>query len=121
MQDLEITWPDGVERFSVADSPIHLGRSSQAAIPLTESSVSRRHLELAWNGTTWVAKDSSTHGTYDPIGVRLAPEWSLTTDTTVRLGGPEGVQVQIRPVGGPAVDIDLVSEIGIARPRPGAN
>lgn len=98
MQDLEITWPDGIARFSVIDSPIHLGRSSDAAVPLTEGSISRRHLELIWNGTDWIASDSSTHGTFDPIGVRLAPEWTLSSDTTVRLGGVEGVQVQIRLV-----------------------
>ncbi|MGI9594672.1 MAG: FHA domain-containing protein, partial [Acidimicrobiales bacterium] len=98
MQDLEIIWPDGVARFSVADSPIHLGRSSEAAVPLTEGSVSRRHLVLDWDGSTWIATDSSTHGTFDPIGVRLASRWHLATDSTIRLGGVEGVQVQIRPV-----------------------
>lgn len=95
MQELEITWPDGTARFTVADSPIRIGRSSEAAIPLTASSVSRRHLALTWNGTAWVASDSSTHGTFDPIGVKLAPEWNLPQETTVRLGGPEGVEVHI--------------------------
>ncbi len=98
MQDLDITWPDGEARFSPEDSPIQVGRSSGAAVPLTEGSVSRRHLELTWTGTGWVASDSSTHGTFDPIGVRLAPKWPIDSETTIRLGGTEGVQVHIRPV-----------------------
>ncbi len=97
MQDLEITWPEGKTRFSVADSPIHLGRSSEAAVPLTEGSVSRKHLMLVWDGASWSANDSSTHGTFDPTGVRLPAVWSLSGERTIRLGGVEGVPVQIRP------------------------
>jgi pSer/pThr/pTyr-binding forkhead associated (FHA) protein len=99
MQELEITWPGGTARFGVADSPIQIGRSSEAAIPLTASSVSRQHLSLVWTGSTWTASDRSTHGTFDPIGVKLAPEWNLPPATTIRLGGPEGVEVHIEALG----------------------
>ncbi len=95
MQDLEITWPDGKTRFSASDSPIRLGRSSEAAIPLTQGSVSRRHLELVWAGSGWAVSDNSTHGTYDKDGQRLAPQWTVADNTVIRLGGVEGVEVEI--------------------------
>jgi pSer/pThr/pTyr-binding forkhead associated (FHA) protein len=62
MHDLEITWPAGQARFSPDDSPVQIGRSPDAAIILTEPSVSRRHIEFVWNGTAWTANDFSTHG-----------------------------------------------------------
>lgn len=97
MQDLEITWPDGVARFSPEDSPVQVGRSSSASIPLTEGSVSRRHLELEWGGAVWTAVDNSTHGTFDTNGVRLASRWTISDDTVVRLGGIKGVLLEFRP------------------------
>lgn len=98
MQDLEVIWPDGSARFSAEDSPVQIGRSSEAAVSLTEGSVSRRHLELAWGGSIWTASDSSTHGTFDAAGVRLAPRWTVAAETTVRLGGAKGVEIVLRPV-----------------------
>jgi len=95
MRDLEITWPDGTARFSPQHSPIQLGRSSEAAVPLTEGSVSRRHLELVWGGSVWTVGDSSTHGTFDSEGRRLPPRWTISSDTVIRLGGAKGVQVTI--------------------------
>ncbi|MDH5288392.1 MAG: FHA domain-containing protein, partial [Acidimicrobiia bacterium] len=95
MHDLEITWPGGQARFSPGDSPVTVGRSPDAAVILTDPSVSRRHIEFVWNGTAWTASDSSTHGSFDPIGVRLAPTWTVGTDTAVRLGGVEGVELRI--------------------------
>ena len=65
---------------------------------LTEPSVSRNHIEFVWTGTAWTAHDSSTHGSFDPIGVRLAPTWTVGTNTTIRLGGVEGVEVKIELV-----------------------
>ena len=95
MHDLEITWPEGQARFSPEDSPVEVGRSPDAAVVLTEPSVSRRHIEFIWTGSAWTAADSSTHGSFDPIGVRLAPTWTVGTNTTIRLGGVEGVEVRI--------------------------
>ncbi len=95
MHDLQITWPEGSARFSPDDSPVEVGRSPDAAIILTEPSVSRRHIEFVWSGSAWTAADSSTHGSFDPIGVRLAPKWTVGTDTTIRLGGVEGVELRI--------------------------
>ena len=98
MHDLEITWPEGRARFSPDDSPVAVGRSPEAAVILTDPSISRRHLEFAWLGTSWLATDSSTHGSFDPIGVRLAPSWTVGTDTDVRLGGVEGTEIRIELV-----------------------
>ncbi len=98
MHDLEITWPTGRARFSADDSPVEVGRSPDAAVVLTDPSVSRRHIDFVWNGTAWTAMDSSTHGSFDPIGVRLAPTWTVGTNTTVRLGGMEGVELRIELV-----------------------
>lgn len=98
MHDLEITWPEGQARFSPDDSPVLVGRSPDAGVILTEPSVSRRHIEFIWTGSVWTASDSSTHGSFDPIGVRLAPTWTVGTDTTIRLGGVEGVELRIELV-----------------------
>ena len=98
MHDLDITWPDGHARFAPEDSPVALGRSPEADVILTDPSISRRHLEFVWVESSWVAKDESTHGSFDPIGVRLAPNWTLGTDTTIRLGGVEGTEVRIELV-----------------------
>ncbi|MEM8924506.1 MAG: FHA domain-containing protein [Actinomycetota bacterium] len=107
MQDLIITWPEGRARFSPNDSPVLVGRSADAAVTLTEPAVSRRHLEFVWLGSSWIANDSSTHGTYDPIGVRLAPTWTVGDGVAVRLGGSAGTELSL----------DLVAD-GAAAPEP---
>ncbi len=96
MHDLEITWPGGQLRFSPEDSPVLIGRSSSAAVVVPQGTVSRRHLTMNWNGRSWQAEDTSTHGSFDPIGVRLAPSWTLGTDVVVRLGSPRGVELAMR-------------------------
>jgi pSer/pThr/pTyr-binding forkhead associated (FHA) protein len=110
MLDLHITWPDGEARFTPADSPVQIGRSSEAKVTLTQASVSRRHLELTWDGQRWQARDSSTHGSYDLDGVRRPTGWPIANDVSLRLGGTEGVGVQIRlvPSATPAGDDDRV-------------
>lgn len=111
MHDLEIAWHDGNARFSPKDSPVAVGRSPEAAVILTDPAVSRRHLEFVWLGSSWIANDSSTHGSFDPIGVRLAPTWTVGADTTLRLGGLEGTEVILRLVA-PRPESEVV-------PRPG--
>jgi len=96
MHDLEITWPGGRLRFSPDDSPVLIGRSSSAAVVVPQGTVSRRHLTMNWNGRNWQAEDTSTHGSYDPIGVRLSPSWTLGTDVVIRLGSPRGVELSMR-------------------------
>ena len=60
MYDLEITWSGGQLRFSPDDSPVLIGRSSSAAVVVPQGTVSRRHLVMNWNGTSWEAEDTST-------------------------------------------------------------
>ncbi|MEM9653039.1 MAG: FHA domain-containing protein [Actinomycetota bacterium] len=98
MTDLHITWPEGEGRFSPADSPVAIGRASTAAVPLTEGSVSRQHLSVEWTGSQWSVSDNSTHGTFDTSGARMARQWLLTSEVALRLGGTEGVVVQITTV-----------------------
>lgn len=95
MTDLHITWPDGDRRFSPDDSPVEIGRSSKAAVPLAEGSVSRQHLSIAWTGDLWQVTDNSTHGTFGHDGNRLARQWNLTNEVAMRLGGTRGIEVQL--------------------------
>ncbi|MEM9566027.1 MAG: FHA domain-containing protein [Actinomycetota bacterium] len=98
MLDLHITWPEGSARFTADDGPVQIGRSSTAAVTLTQASVSRRHLELTWDGSSWVAVDNSTHGSYGPTGSRQPERWIVDHDIDLRLGGTEGVVVGLRLV-----------------------
>lgn len=98
MHDLEISWPGGTSRFSPEDSPVRVGRSSAADIVLEHPSVSRLHLELTWSDHSWVVEDRSTHGTFDPIGVRLTTAWKVGSEVDVRLGGVAGDEVHMRPI-----------------------
>ena len=98
MLDLLITWPEGEERFTPADSPVRIGRSSEAHVTLTQGSVSRRHLELIWDSGHWMVNDPSTHGSYETDGMRRPPKWVVEGDIGLRLGGTEGVAVRINPV-----------------------
>ncbi|MEL6984311.1 MAG: FHA domain-containing protein, partial [Actinomycetota bacterium] len=75
---------------------MQVGRSSQAAITLGQASVSRRHLELTWDGTDWQVTDLSTHGSYDLRGLRQPETWRVGRDIELRLGGTEGVPVGFR-------------------------
>ncbi len=106
MLDLHITWPEGDARFTPADSPVQVGRSSQAAVTLGQASVSRRHLELTWDGTDWQVTDLSTHGSYDVRGLRQPETWRVGRDIDLRLGGTEGVPIgfQLIPSGAPQPD-----------------
>lgn len=96
MLDLHITWPEGAARFTPADSPVQVGRSSQASVTLGQASVSRRHLELTWDGADWQVTDLSTHGSYDVRGLRQPETWRVGGDVDLRLGGTEGVPVGFR-------------------------
>jgi pSer/pThr/pTyr-binding forkhead associated (FHA) protein len=95
MPELQIIWPDGEAQFGPSDSPVRIGRSSQAAVPLVHGSVSRRHLDLTWADGRWQVTDHSTHGTYDLDGRRLPSGWLLEPSQALRLGGVEGVEVSI--------------------------
>lgn len=96
MHDLEISWRDGRARFRPEDAPVVVGRSSSSSVIFTDGIVSRRHVVFTWNGTSWQAEDVSTHGCYDPIGVRLSQAWIVGTDTVFRLGTADGPELSVR-------------------------
>jgi len=82
--------PDG-SRIALVDSPIAIGRAANAAIRLSETSVSRQHAEVRPTGDGgWVVVDlGSTNGTrVNGSGVterRLADgDILLIGDTTIR-------------------------------------
>lgn len=98
MHDLEISWRGGRARFGPDDSPVVIGRSSTSSVVVSDGIVSRRHLTFSWQDQAWRAEDVSTHGCYDPIGVRLSAIWKVGTDTVIRLGSTEGPELSIRPI-----------------------
>lgn len=94
--DIEISWLGNSVRFSADSSPVVIGRSSASTVMIPDGIVSRRHLVLTWNNERWDVEDVSTHGTYDPIGVKLSRTWVIGTDGAVRLGSADGTEVHFR-------------------------
>jgi len=72
-------------RVSLGDTPIVIGRASDADVRLTDTSVSRRHAELRRSGDSWVIVDlGSTNGTrVNGAGVR---ERRLSDGDTIAVG-----------------------------------
>lgn len=96
--DIEITWLGNTVRFDTDASPVVIGRSSASSIMIPDGIVSRRHLVLTWNGERWDVEDVSTHGTFDPIGVKLSRAWVIGSDGAVRLGSADGTELYFRMV-----------------------
>ena len=98
MHDLIISWPSGTKTFSSGDSPVSLGRSLESSVVVVELTASRHHLEITWTGDAWVAEDVSTHGSYASSGDALEKQWTVAEDTTIRLGDPDGQDIEIKLV-----------------------
>lgn len=81
-----IQGPDKGRRFELPDNePQLIGRSSEA-LPLSDSTVSRRHAELTPDAGAWYLRDlQSQNGTY-VNGVRLAERFLLRPGDQVRCG-----------------------------------
>lgn len=112
--DIEITWLSNTVRFGPDKSPVVVGRSSASSVMIPDGVVSRRHLVLSWNQGRWEVEDVSTHGTYDPIGVRLARTWVVGTDGSVQLGSSSGTEVRFRLV---TADAPPLNEEDASGPR----
>ncbi len=97
-RDIEITWLGNTVRFDMDSSPVVIGRSSASSIMIPDGIVSRRHLVLTWTGERWDVEDVSTHGTFDPIGVKLSRTWVIGSDGAVRLGSGDGTEIYFRLV-----------------------
>ena len=51
-------------RFPVGEDPVHIGRSPESELKLSDSTVSRRHAEIVRDGDVWVLRDlGSSNGT----------------------------------------------------------
>ncbi len=96
--DIEVAWLGNTVRFGADSSPVVIGRSSASSVMIPDGIVSRRHLVLTWSGERWDVEDVSTHGTFDPIGVKLSRTWVVGSDGAVRLGSADGTELYLRLV-----------------------
>ncbi|MBZ5735530.1 FHA domain-containing protein [Nocardioides sp. TRM66260-LWL] len=74
------------ERAELGETPVLIGRGSDAAIRLDDDYASTRHARIAASGDQWFVEDlGSTNGTY--IGsVRITQPTTVTVGTQVRIG-----------------------------------
>jgi FHA domain-containing protein len=74
------------ERAELSQTPILIGRGSDAAIRLDDDYVSTRHARIAASGDQWFVEDlGSTNGTY--VGtVRISQPTTISLGTQVRVG-----------------------------------
>ena len=81
-----VSGPNAGQSVPLGDTPILLGRGTDAAIRLDDDYVSTRHARFATNGEQWFVEDlGSTNGTY--IGtVRINQPTTITLGTQVRIG-----------------------------------
>jgi len=93
------------ESISITRTPIIIGRLSNVDVVLADSNVSRRHAELARDGSRWVLKDlGSTNGTF--VNGARATEQTLTSGDRLTFGSSELVFETVhegRDSGGPNV------------------
>lgn len=84
-----------------------LGRSSTADVQVDDDGVSRNHLRLRWDGTSWAVTDLSSKGTFRADdGHALPPNQAVEFDDVLalRLGSPtSGTHVTLAPAGAGAV------------------
>ncbi|MDP5226933.1 MULTISPECIES: DUF3662 and FHA domain-containing protein [Arthrobacter] len=76
----------GDQRYSLNAPSIVLGRASDADIPVEDTGVSRRHLEIRTQGdTAWAVDLGSTNGSY-VNGQRLDGSIELTDGSVITMG-----------------------------------
>ena len=77
-----IDGPNAGQSVPLGDTPILLGRGTDAAIRLDDDYVSTRHARFATNGEQWFVEDlGSTNGTY--LGSQR-----VTSPTAIEVGAP---------------------------------
>ncbi|WP_053842970.1 adenylate/guanylate cyclase domain-containing protein [Paracidovorax avenae] len=61
---IELAWSGSIRTFGAADSPLHVGRGSQAPVRVADPRVSRVHARIEWRGGTVVFTDLSSYGSW---------------------------------------------------------
>ncbi|MDA8520769.1 adenylate/guanylate cyclase domain-containing protein [Acidovorax sp. NCPPB 4044] len=61
---IELAWAGTFRTFGAADSPLHVGRATQAGVRLADARVSRLHARIEWRGGTIVFTDLSSFGSW---------------------------------------------------------
>jgi pSer/pThr/pTyr-binding forkhead associated (FHA) protein len=75
------------------ESVITIGRSTENSVVLYSVVVSRHHVEILWNGSSWELKNLGANGTY--INGEVVDRASLYDGMIIRLAS-SGPQLQIR-------------------------
>lgn len=65
---LELSYADQWVRVDAKNSPVSVGRSVAASLPINDPRVSRVHATLAWRGGQFVLTDASSYGTWVYMG-----------------------------------------------------
>lgn len=65
---LELSYADQWVRVDAKNSPVSIGRSVAASLPINDPRVSRLHATLAWRGGQFVLTDDSSYGTWVYMG-----------------------------------------------------
>lgn len=97
MTSLRIT-VDGRSRVFPASASVVIGRAEAADIRFDDRRISRRHVEVRFDGSGWVATDYSSGGTWvDGERIQVA---DLDGTATIRLG----------PEGAPELHVEIVAD-----------
>ncbi|GKS77318.1 adenylate/guanylate cyclase domain-containing protein [Acidovorax sp. SUPP950] len=101
---LELSWGGAHRAFLSTQTPVHLGRATQAQVHVGDPRVSRLHARIDWRNGTFVLTDLSSFGTWVHFGggstvVNLRRDACLLHGTgVIALGVPLG-----KVAGGPTV------------------
>ncbi len=95
---IELVWADEVRVFGKAQTPVHVGRSSEAQCFVRDPRVSRMHARVDWRGGSFALTDLSSFGTWVRFGnavteLRLRRDVCLLHGSgSVSLGMPFGAE-----------------------------
>ena len=95
-----IEGPDAGKTFQVpANEPQLIGRSSEA-LPISDTTVSRRHAELTPDEGHWYIRDLQSQNNTYVNGVQITERTRVRDGDAIRVGAPDGTIVASdRPVG----------------------
>jgi putative serine protease PepD len=95
MSQMTVRWSRGERTFS-SDRPIRVGRSAECEVLVLDERVSRNpHLELRFEGDTWILEDKSSGGTY--YNDQRVTTISVPGEYTFHLGAVDGPELTLIP------------------------